>query len=152
MIAPSPAKTTLRIANVIGDLKKVVLFVETYGRGHGLPIGVVNNLNLCLDEILNNTISYGYDGSAERVISVSLSLDGPYLTAEIEDDARPFDPRRSTPPEFPRELASRKSGGLGLHFVNSLADAVDYRRDGGRNRTTLKMDVRTSEGARRDAP
>lgn len=145
---PLPVKTTLRIANVIGELSKVVLFVEAYGRDHALPASAVNDLNLCLDEILNNTISYGYDGSAERIISVSLSLDGPYLAAEIEDDARPFDPRRSSPPELPRDLASRRAGGLGLYFVNSLMDVIDYHRSEGYNRTILKISIQPDASVR----
>lgn len=138
MNVPSYSKTTLRIANAIGELTRVVAFVEEFGRDQGLPARAVNDLNLCLDEMLTNTISYGYESSTPRVISVSLSADGGYLQAEIEDDAKPFDPRRSTPPELPRDLASRKLGGLGLHFVNSLMDVVDYRWSEGYNRTTLK--------------
>jgi serine/threonine-protein kinase RsbW len=146
MNGPSHSKTTLRIANAIGELTKVVAFVEGFGRDHALPARAVNDLNLCLDEILNNTIAHGYESAAPRVISVSLSADDGYLEAEIEDDARPFDPRRSTPPDLPRDLASRKIGGLGLHFVNSLMDIVDYRWSDGYNRTTLKKRVKPLAG------
>jgi anti-sigma regulatory factor (Ser/Thr protein kinase) len=147
MNVSSHGKATLRIANTIGELTRVVAFVEEFGRDQRLPARAVNNLNLCLDEILNNTISYGYESSAPRVISVSLSADGGYLQAEIEDDAKPFDPRRSTPPVLPRDLASRKLGGLGLLFVNSLMDVVDYRWSDGYNRTTLKQSLQPSAGA-----
>src|SRR5262249_52241023 len=127
--------------NVMSELTKVVAFVEEFGRDRALPDRAINSLNLCLDEILNNTISYGYEGATAGVISVSLSVDGGCLQAEIDDDAKPFDPRRSTPPDLPRDLASRKPGGLGLHFVNSLMDVVDYRRSDGYNRTTLKKSL-----------
>jgi anti-sigma regulatory factor (Ser/Thr protein kinase) len=147
MNVSSQSKATLRITNAIRELTRVVAFVEEFGRNRGAPARAVNNLNLCLDELLSNTISYGYDGSSARVISVSLSLDDGYLKAEIEDDAKPFDPRRSTPPELPRDLASRKIGGLGLHFVNSLMDVVDYRWSDGYNRTTLKKSLQPSAGA-----
>lgn len=133
------------------DLKNVVPFVEAYGRDRGLPVLAVNKLNLCLDEILSNTIKYGYDGPAGGVISVSLSIDGHYLAAVIEDDARPFDPRRATPPDLSADLATRKIGGLGLHFVNSLMDVVDYRRSDGRNRTTLKTTMRPTGAPGRDS-
>ncbi len=152
MNVPSYSKTTLRIANAIGELTRVVAFVEQFGHDQGLPARAVNDLNLCLDEMLTNTISYGYESSAPRVISVSLSADGGYLQAEIEDDAKPFDPRRSTPPELPRDLASRKPGGLGLHFVNSLMDVVDYRWSDGYNRTTLKKSVRPSPADLKEKP
>ena len=72
---------------------------------------------------------------------VSLSVDGGYLAAEIEDDARPFDPRRSVhAAELLRDLASRKLGGLGLRLVNALMEVVDYRWSDGYNRTILKTE------------
>jgi serine/threonine-protein kinase RsbW len=150
MNVSSHGKATLRIANLIGELTKVVTFVEKFGRDQGLSDRAINALNLCLDEILNNTISYGYEGAAPRVISVRLSVDGGYLQAEIEDDARPFDPRRATPPELPSDLASRRPGGLGLHFVNSLMDVVDYRWSDGYNRTTLKKSVQPPAGSEQE--
>jgi serine/threonine-protein kinase RsbW len=138
---------TLKIVNAIGELVKVVAFVEAFGRDQGLPARAINNLNLCLDELLNNTISYGYEDAVPRVISVTLTFDGDCLSADIEDDAKPFDPRSTKPPELPRDLASRKLGGLGLYFVNSLMDAVDYRWSDGYNRTVLKKDMRSPAGA-----
>jgi serine/threonine-protein kinase RsbW len=136
MIAPAPA--VLRIANRIAELKKVVTFVEQFGASHGLPATVINDLNLCLDEILNNAISYGYDDDAQRLISISLSTDGGAVVAEVEDDAKPFDPRRTTSVRPSGDLRNRSAGGLGLHFVNSLMDDVDYSWTGGYNRLTLK--------------
>jgi serine/threonine-protein kinase RsbW len=121
------SKAALRINNTIGELTRVVDFVEAFGRRHALRAHAVNNLNLCLDELLSNTISYGYDGADPRVISLTLSLDGGYLAAEIEDDARPFDPRRRTPLPAARDIASRPIGGLGLRFVNALMEVIDYR-------------------------
>ena len=147
MNEPPRAKTAIRIANTFGELTRVVEFVEKFGRDHGVPESSIDNLNLCLDEILNNTISYGYGDTASHVISVILSVEGRFLVAEIEDDANPFDPRRSAPPDLPRDFAKRKLGGLGLHFVNSLMDVVDYRRNEGYNRTTLKKSMQPSAGA-----
>jgi anti-sigma regulatory factor (Ser/Thr protein kinase) len=147
MNARPPSKVTIQIANVIGDLSRVCAFVEQFGRDRGVPDGAINDLNLCLDEILSNTISYGYEGRPARIISVRLSLEGAYLKAEIKDDAKPFDPRRSKPPQLSRDLDRRKIGGLGLHFVNALMDVVDYRRSDGYNQTTLKKIVERPAGA-----
>jgi anti-sigma regulatory factor (Ser/Thr protein kinase) len=141
MNSPPHGKAALRIANRIAEMKKVVEFVERFGTSHGVPATVVNELNLCLDEILNNAISYGYDDDAPHHISIALRTDGRTLVAEIEDDAKPFDPGRTAPARFGGDLRSRATGGLGLHFVNSLMDEVDYSRAGGYNRLTLRKRV-----------
>ena len=118
------SKAALRIGNTIGELTRVVDFVEAFGRRHALPVHAINNLNLCLDELLGNTISYGYDGPDPRVISLTLSLDGGYLIAEIEDDARPFDPRRAPP--LPAAARSRQPSD------RRAGTALRQRVDGGR--------------------
>ena len=140
-------RATLRIANRIAEMNKVVEFVELFGAGHGLPGTVINDLNLCLDEILNNSISYGYDDDAPHHISISLLTDADAVVAEIEDDAKPFDPRRTkAPARQSDDLRSRAAGGLGLHFVNSLMDEVDYDWTGGYNRLRLKKRLHPPAG------
>jgi serine/threonine-protein kinase RsbW len=130
-------KASLRIANRIAELTKVVELVERFGAGHGLTADVIHDVNLCLDEILNNTITHGYGDAEPHTISVTLACDGQSIWADIEDDARPFDPRNVPPLDLGRDIGMRQPGGLGLRFVNALMDKVDYLRSGGYNRTRL---------------
>jgi serine/threonine-protein kinase RsbW len=129
MIAPSSTiNSTLVIGNTISEMEKVVARVDQFGAAHGIPNQVINDLNLCLDEILNNTISYGYDDGGSHCIRVTLTLADGVITAEIIDDAKPFDPRQSTPPDASQTLRERRLGGVGLHFVHALMDRVGYVR------------------------
>ena len=48
----------LLIGNSIAELQKLVDFVENFGAANKIPTTVINDLNLCLDEILNNIVSY----------------------------------------------------------------------------------------------
>ena len=118
-------------------MEKVVALVEQFGAAHSVPNQAINELNLCLDEILNNTISYGYHDSDSHCIRVTLTLADGVVTAEIVDDGKPFDPRQSTPPDPSQTLRERKLGGVGLHFVQSLMDRVDYARKEGCNHLKL---------------
>jgi serine/threonine-protein kinase RsbW len=135
------AKAELRIGNVVAEMKDVVELIDRFGRDNGLPSAVTNEMNLCLDEILNNTISYGYADSGRHTIRVSLSIEDSMLVVEIEDDARPFDLRESVAPNVAGGLPTRKLGGVGIHFVKSLLDAVDYARSDGYNRLTLRKKI-----------
>jgi anti-sigma regulatory factor (Ser/Thr protein kinase) len=64
--ASSTISSTLVIGNRISEMEKVVALVEQFGAAHSVPNQAINELNLCLDEILNNTISYGYDEADHR--------------------------------------------------------------------------------------
>jgi len=123
----------LAIGNTIAEMARVAEFVDRFGAAHGLAKAIVDNLNLCLDELLNNTISYGYEDQAEHNIAIGLSIADGLLTVEIRDDARPFDPRKPTPAAVGDSLQARKLGGLGLQFVKNLMDDLDYRRIDGTN-------------------
>jgi serine/threonine-protein kinase RsbW len=135
---------SLQIGNTIAEMKKVVDFVDRFCAIHHLPRNIANDVNLCLDEILNNTISYGYDDRNEHSILVALSITGNWIIAEIKDDGKPFDPRQSPPPNPLDGLQARRIGGVGLHFVNALMDEVDYVRKQGYNRVQLKKKLQPS--------
>jgi anti-sigma regulatory factor (Ser/Thr protein kinase) len=135
------SKAEIRIGNVVAEMKDVVEFVDGFGRDNGLFPTITNELNLCLDEVLNNTISYGYDDGGRHTIRVALSIEDNVLIAEVEDDARPFDLRHASEPNVSGGLHTRKLGGLGIHFVKSLMDSVDYARSDGYNRLTLRKKI-----------
>lgn len=122
-------------------MEKVVALVEQFGAAHNIPNQIINDLNLCLDEILNNTISYGYDDSDSDCIRVALTLVDGVVTVEIVDNGKPFDPRQSTPPDSSHTLRERKLGGVGLHFVQALMDKVDYVRKEGCNHLKLHKNL-----------
>ena len=129
-------RVSITIGNTIGEMAKVVDLVERFGAAHGIPPVVRNDLNLCLDELLSNTISYGFDDDSHHSLVVTLSVIDGRLIAEIQDDAKPFDPRHTTAvPEG--GLQARKVGGVGLHFVEALMDEVGYLRKGPRNVVTI---------------
>ena len=85
----SEAKDRLVIGNTVAEMVKVVEFVEKFGAAHGIPQAAINDLNVCLDELLNNTISYGYDDEVPHSIAVDLTLAADLLIAGIEDDGKP---------------------------------------------------------------
>jgi serine/threonine-protein kinase RsbW len=138
----SYAKDRLVIGNTIAEMVKVIEFVEKFGAAHGIPQAAINDLNVCLDELLNNTISYGYDDQAPHSIAVDLTLAAGLLTADIKDDGKPFDPRKSTPKPSRGTIQSRAVGGLGLHFVKTLMDEVSYMRMGRNNVVRLVKRLR----------
>jgi anti-sigma regulatory factor (Ser/Thr protein kinase) len=132
MSSTASGKTvSIVIGNSIADMTRVADLVDRFGADHAIPQRAIIDLNVCLDELINNTISYGYEDQELHDIAVTLSLDGDELSAEIRDDATPFDPRQAAP-AAPADR-SEKIGGLGLHFVNALMDKVDYLRIGRQN-------------------
>jgi anti-sigma regulatory factor (Ser/Thr protein kinase) len=128
----------LRIANDLAELTRVAESVDEFCAGAGLAAGCAFKLNVALEELLTNTISYGYDDSGRHEIVIDLTREGETIVAEITDDARPFDPLNAPPPDLESAIEDRRIGGLGVHLVKTLMDDVAYAYLDGRNRITLR--------------
>ena len=102
-----------------------------------------SELNLGLDELFTNIISYGFDDESEHQIKFTLSKVGETLVVEVEDDGIPFNPLDAADPGVPRDLASIDIGGLGIHLMKKMVDDIDYQRIEGKNKLTLKKCVAT---------
>lgn len=123
----------VRLANQLSEIEPLAEAVEAFCEEHGVPPQSVFHLNLVLDELITNIVSYGYDDEDPHEIEVRLELSGDRLTAEVVDDGRPFDPLSAPPPDLDASLEDRAIGGLGVHFLRTLMQDVEYRRNGGLN-------------------
>jgi len=123
------------------EIERVVEFAERFGEEHQFPAELVMTMHLVLDELVANIINHGYDDTAEHQIHVTLGADGSELTIRVEDDGRPFDPLQVPPPDLDLPLEERPVGGLGIHLVRSVMDAVEYQRHGDRNILTMRKTI-----------
>jgi anti-sigma regulatory factor (Ser/Thr protein kinase) len=140
--SPDGADEEIRIPNRLDQIIEVAAFVEAFGSSHGLPDDVVNALNLALDEVLCNAISYGFPDAGEHEITISLGCQDGEVWTDVVDDGVPFDPlAASAAPDLQGGLHDRKVGGLGLLFLRHLMDDVSYRREGRFNRLRLRKNI-----------
>lgn len=135
---PHARQLAVTLASRLPEIARLASLVESFGQQQGLPAPAVLDLNLSLEEVLTNVISYAYDGAGERSIEVRLRVDGGEVSAEIEDEGRAFNPLDVAPPDTSAGLDERKVGGLGIHLVRSVMDSLEYRRERGRNILTMK--------------
>jgi serine/threonine-protein kinase RsbW len=135
-LAPPQAEssTELQVVNDLSEIARVAALVESFASHHNLPNSVVVALNVSLDEILNNIISYGYEDAGRHDIVVRLELRYGTIEAVVEDDGRPFDPLAVS---TPRPQSATSVGGVGLHFVRNLMDQLEYAHRNGVNRLRL---------------
>ena len=122
----------------LSALRDVSRMVEAFGAAHRLDESRVYALNLALDELITNSVNYGFDGVAEPRIEITLWISGRLLVLTITDNGRRFDPTARASPDLSAPLEDRPAGGLGLHLVRTFADRVTYQFTEGENRLTLE--------------
>ncbi len=137
-----PALLDITLANRAAELQRLGSEIERFGRNHRIPEPDVHALSLALDEVVTNTISYGYDDQEAHEIRVHVTLAHGRLSAEVEDDGRSFNPLTAPPPDLTSAVEKRPVGGLGVHLVRSLMEQVDYRRESGKNHLIMTKRLR----------
>lgn len=111
----------------------------------GMDAETRRTLNLVFDELLNNTISYGYEDDDDHIIELTVSLSRDRLCATISDDGKPFDPLKSDTPDTGLSVEDRPVGGLGVHLVRNMIDHVSYERRGSHNVVHLEKQLDSTE-------
>ena len=132
----------LVISNDISELRKIQAAISKLSEKWDLLPKVSMNINMVLEEVISNTIFYGYKDDSEHLINLDFTLGDGYLEIEITDDAAEFEITGAA--EFAdaeKSADDRKIGGLGIHFVKSLMDDVRYRRENNKNIITLRKEI-----------
>src|SRR5262245_49078490 len=134
----------IKLKNKVSELDGLSQTLREFGQRHGLASKVIHDLNLAMEEILTNIISYGYTDNREHEVKVRLSAQLGEVSVEIEDDGQPFNPLEAPEPDITKPLEERKIGGLGIHLVRNVMDGLEYKRQGERNLLTIKKNTRQS--------
>lgn len=88
-------------------------------------------VNLILEELLSNTILYGYPNNSDDTIEMTINQENEFLVFEISDGGIAFNPLESEEKEgIQDELIV---GGLGIKLVKKLCHKIDYQRINHRN-------------------
>ena len=118
--------------------------VETFAAEESLGGALPVNLNLVLDELVTNSVSYALADVAEPLLRLRIRRDGDVVVAEIEDNGAAFDPfTEASKPDVEQGLEQRPIGGLGVFLVMQLTEAAHYERDGDINRIILYLKMET---------
>jgi anti-sigma regulatory factor (Ser/Thr protein kinase) len=125
----------------LSELEDLCQHLNKFGQAVGLSEACITDVNICLDELFTNVVSYGFEDNLEHLIQFTMNLDNQVLTLSIEDEGIPFNPLEKKDPEVPADLIDVRIGGLGIHIVKKLMDDIRYQRKQGKNKLTMKKNV-----------
>ena len=128
----------LILKNKLSEIKKVDLLIAELSKNWKLSATDVYELNLIIEEWISNIIFYAFEDDDEHEIVIKLELKANTITIAIIDDGKKFN-LNDVPStnELSKPITQRKPGGLGIQFVKSLCDRVEYSRKNGKNELLL---------------
>jgi anti-sigma regulatory factor (Ser/Thr protein kinase) len=131
------AHTVLTLRNDLDEIARLSNALEQFAAQHDVSSATLNAVNVALEEIVTNVISYAYDGG-DHAIGVEFWLDDGSVHAVVTDDGRAYDPLQRPDPDVHAPLEERPIGGLGVMLVRRLMDEATYERRGGTNVLTVR--------------
>ena len=132
---------TLELKNDLSELGRLTQAITEYCESAELSPQILFALNLSLEEVVANVMSYGFDNDQEHLIIIRISRTDAGLHIEVEDDGIAFNPLEQKPPDIDAPIEERPIGGLGIHLVRHYMDALEYRRDKERNILSMKKSI-----------
>lgn len=126
----------------VQNIQKIIDFIDNALDEWGATVKTKYQIDVAADEILVNISHYAYAPNVGEV-TVQLDLDEAtrMLSIVFTDAGMPFDPLQKPDPDVTLPKEQRQIGGLGIFIVKKIMDAVDYRREGGRNILTLHKQI-----------
>ena len=122
----------------VPNIRKIIDFIDSAMDAWGASVKTKYRIDVAADEILVNIAHYAYAPNGGDV-TVRLDMDEATRMMSIVfiDAGLPFDPLQKQDPDVTLPRKERSIGGLGIFIVKKIMDAVDYRREDGRNILTL---------------
>jgi serine/threonine-protein kinase RsbW len=134
-----PVTLSLTFDNRMDEVPRLVELIEAFGAAAHLPEELAFRLTVTLDEVVTNIVRHAFVEEGGHTIALRIDVERGMVTAVIEDDGPPFDPRALPPVDVDAPFERRRPGGMGVHLVRTMTQRLDYRRSESRNVLTLTL-------------
>lgn len=132
---------TLKLRNSLNEIDRLFENIQSFGEAHCLSRKQAFQLNLVIEELFTNIVSYAYRDAKEHWVHINISCGDGRLTICLEDDGIPFNPATARAPDLAGPVEKRKVGGLGIHICKEMMNSIKYKRVGNKNLLTLTKNL-----------
>ena len=119
-------------------LPRIGAFLAEVCEAGGIGRAICLRVTLLVEELFTNTVVHGHRGDSEAPVYLQCEVAPGRIALVYEDTAPAFDPFAHVElPDVAAGVEDRPVGGLGVLLVSAMAQQVEYRRAGDRNRISL---------------
>lgn len=129
-MTPHPAKFEIILNNGLAGIEQLASALDHFFNQQGLSEQLKNQVNLVLEELYTNSVNYGFEGISDGYVAIHLSNKGSHLEIVYQDNGIAYNPLQTEDPQLLLSVEERPIGGLGVFFVKTMTDHVEYSRSG----------------------
>jgi anti-sigma regulatory factor (Ser/Thr protein kinase) len=100
--------------------------IRNYTQACHLPITVIDDVELAVDEAVTNVVVHAYRGRTDGIIEVRAKIEGQHLLVTIRDFGERYQPKPVSFEQVKKVLAGRTKGGMGRYIMSQCMDSVAY--------------------------
>ncbi|MCB2167210.1 MAG: ATP-binding protein [Deltaproteobacteria bacterium] len=126
-------KMSVVLENKLEELSVLTQMLQVFLGPYQMPSGALYALELSLEEIFVNIVSYAYDDDESHDIHFRVDVGADMIAMKFIDDGRPFNPLAAEKMATRTPLSESGEGGLGINFVRQMRDMMEYQRKDDRN-------------------
>lgn len=123
--------------NNLSEINKIRILLEDYNSQNLFSDEILFKLNLVIEELFTNIVSYGFIDEKVHYIELETAIENKKFSAVLIDDGIAFNPLEKDEPDLDASLNDREIGGLGIHLMKNLMDEYDYERVDNKNILTV---------------
>lgn len=120
-------------------VESVIFSVKDFLSKNNIETHILNGIDICLTEALNNIIKHAYKGEKNNLIEVIVTKEKNFLELQLIDSGIPRDSLVIKELNFdPNDIDNLPESGMGLYLIKQLIDEMDYYSINGKNYFTLR--------------
>ena len=123
-------KMAVVLENRLEELSVLTQMLQIFLRPYQLSSRTLYALELSLEEIFVNIVSYAYEDDQTHDIHFNVDVEDEMIAMKFSDNGRPFNPLAVKASDRHNPQMERAMGGLGITFVRQMRDMMEYQRKG----------------------
>ena len=135
-------RKSIVLPNDIQEVPRLNAFVNEACQMAGFTEEDTSKVQLAIEEAVVNVMKYAYPSGTHGDVTIEAQLNGVRMKFTIIDSGAPFDPTAHPEADTTLSTNQRAIGGLGIHLVRQIMDAVNYERIDKLNVLTLKKNLK----------
>ncbi len=126
MMAGVPDKITINVPRVISKLDHVRDSVVDFLKQHAISEGAASRIELSVYEAVVNIVEHSSHANNDKTIHVECRVHDDEVVIIISHFGEKFDITKAELPNIEKHYKSGKMRGLGIYFIMTLMDKVEY--------------------------